>query len=110
MNNELSKGIGARIKVFRQEHNMTQQDFADMFGMSKVWVHSVEKGRHMLPIECMRVLKGRFGMSYDYIIDGETPPANESDYLKDRVKELSQMNSLLHEHVSLLKASAPGNH
>jgi transcriptional regulator with XRE-family HTH domain len=88
---------------------MTQQDFADIFGMSKIWVHSVEKGRHMFPIECMQTLKERFGISYDYLIDGANQPTEgEVDMLRTRVKELTRMNSFLEDHIDLLQRVSPG--
>lgn len=109
MDSSIAKQIGARIKLFRTEHQMTQQEFADMFGMSKIWVHSVEKGRHMFPVECMQVLKDRFAISYDYLIDGNnTPSESEVDMLRTRVKELTRMNSFLEAHIDLLQKVSPG--
>ena len=109
MDSSIAKQIGIRIKAFRTEHHMTQQDFADIFGMSKIWVHSVEKGRHMFPVDCMQTLKERFGLSYDYIIDGTNPPTeNEVEMLRVRIKELTRMNSFLEAHIDLLQKVSPG--
>lgn len=108
MDAALAKQIGTRLKKFRLEHNMTQQDFADIFGMSKIWVHSVEKGRHMFPLECMVILKDRFGLTYDYLIDGIKNSSDELADAKIRMAELTRMNSFLEEHIELLKGASLG--
>lgn len=51
MNIQAAKDLGALIRDRRNELEITQQELADMTGVSRVWVVSVEKGKPSAQID-----------------------------------------------------------
>lgn len=43
-----NKAVGDYLLEYRQKHNLTQQQMADMIGKSKDWYREIERGRNSL--------------------------------------------------------------
>jgi transcriptional regulator with XRE-family HTH domain len=70
VDNETNVARGQRVKSVRLKHKLTQEEFGKIFGMSKIWTHSTESGRTELNLKAIRTLHQKFGVRYEYIIDG----------------------------------------
>ncbi len=90
---ELNKAMGERIKRVRQEHKLTQKEFADRLGMTAVWQSSVEVGRHQLSADTMKLIHEKFGVSYEYLIEGSGQPLQKS--MLDQIDSLQKEKNLL---------------
>jgi transcriptional regulator with XRE-family HTH domain len=109
---ELRKDMGDRIKVVRLAQSMTLEQWGAIFGMSKIWAHAVENGRHEINLAVIRTIKRRFGVSYEYLIDGvgdmttvsETARLmKECEGYKDKVTILEREKSNLMDYIDHLK-------
>ena len=52
-NSKLTKKMCQRIKKFRHEANMTQEDLAEKVGASRVYIGYVEQGRNTPSLEIL---------------------------------------------------------
>ena len=57
-----------RIKQFRQEHNITQAQIAQILGISQQQYFKYEKGVNELPIRYLVVICREFGISADWLL------------------------------------------
>lgn len=62
--------IGQRLKKWRTENNMLQEDVANEV-FTKKQIYWAESGRRSPSIELLVYLKSRFGLSIDWIITGQ---------------------------------------
>jgi len=72
--------IEERIQALRKEKGLSQEQFADTLGVSRQAVSKWEMGQSMPEIEKLIAMSQLFGVTIDYILKGETPPAtNENE-------------------------------
>jgi len=88
MSKLLNKEMGYRLKRIRQDKGLTQKEFAEELGMSAVWVSSIEVGRHQLSVDTLVILKNKYGIPYEFIIDGQYNP-----HRKDQTQEIKELKS-----------------
>lgn len=62
--------ICKRFRKIRKEHQLSQAEFAVILQLSESTVKQIEYGRSAPSFETLRILKGRFNLTYDYLIDG----------------------------------------
>ena len=72
--------IEERIQALRKEKGLSQEQFADVLGVSRQAVSKWEMGQSMPEIDKLIAMSQLFGVTIDYILKGEAPPvANENE-------------------------------
>lgn len=69
--------FGDRLKELRKLHNLTQEDIAKMFDITKNAVHSWETNKSQPSIEVITTLAEYFNVSTDYLLG-----LNQDDHAK----------------------------
>ena len=64
---ELLKVIGGNIMMFRNRKNLTQEDLANMVGLSRVSITLIENGRQAFPIYRLPLLCETLGCSVNFL-------------------------------------------
>ncbi len=65
--------IGERLKVVRQSRGMTQQEMADMLGVSRPLITQLEGGRHQPSNEALETIVDKLGISRNWLWFGSGP-------------------------------------
>lgn len=79
--------VGSRIKDVRVQAGQTQQDFAAKIGMSPSYLSELERGlKNSVGSEFLVALKRIYGVSADWILEGELPLYTAGDFV-GRVSE-----------------------
>ena len=63
--NEERQRIGQRIADLRKQHQMTQQDLADLTGMQRNHISRIESGRYSVGFDTLQAIAQQFGMKVD---------------------------------------------
>ena len=71
--------IGKRVKNQREKGKFTQQDIAELLGVSVRTIANYENGDTDIPSTKLKLLSKQFNVSYIYLVDGISP--------KDRIEE-----------------------
>ena len=66
----MKEDIGKRIKLIRQNLNMSKEDFAKLLGVTGQYVGILEKGKSYLSIDKLKKLCEISNLSSDYILFG----------------------------------------
>ncbi|MBQ6540415.1 MAG: helix-turn-helix transcriptional regulator [Oscillospiraceae bacterium] len=69
---DYKKGMGQRIKSCRKYQRITQEEMAEMLGISVKHFSEVERGLTGLSVDNLIKLSSILGQSLDYLIKGET--------------------------------------
>ena len=74
---------GVRIKQIRKRENLTQNQFAERIGFSKIHIHNVEAGKVIPSNEFLKRVSTSFSVSYTWLLTGEgemeQPQSNRLD-------------------------------
>ncbi|TGE15998.1 XRE family transcriptional regulator [Hymenobacter elongatus] len=65
--------IGERLKVVRQSRGMTQQEMADLLGVSRPLITQLEGGRHQPSSEALETIVDKLGISRNWLWFGSGP-------------------------------------
>lgn len=65
---DIKKSIGNKLKILRSEKNITQQELADIFNLSRNHLAQVETGRTAPSLKMLYDLAIFFDCSIDYLI------------------------------------------
>lgn len=57
-----------RIEDMRIDHDLTQQDVADILGCQREVYRRYEKGTRTIPVDFLIKLSGYYGVSVDYLL------------------------------------------
>ena len=57
-----------RLRDLREDHDKTQQQIADILGMSQTMYARYERGANELPLRHLLVLADYYGVSVDYLL------------------------------------------
>jgi len=68
--------IGARIKIFRKEHEISQQKLADILGLNKSSISRYESGKNLILSLPLYILCKKYNVSADYFIGKIKEPQN----------------------------------
>lgn len=79
--------FGDILKKLRKEHNLTQEDIANMFNVTKNAVYSWEVGKSQPSIEIIKQLAQYFGVTIDYLLNFTQEDADNMKKLKVALKE-----------------------
>lgn len=100
-----NKAVGERLKKIRQEHNLTQKEFGELFGMSANWVSSLEVGRLQPSLEALLEIHLKWGVPYEYIIEGKDMKKAAAD--AEAVAELKKERDVLLSIIRQITAERP---
>lgn len=64
------KAMGKRIKKVRKKHNMTQEQLADILGISSDQISNIELGKSACKTDHIFLLTQIFDVSADYLLKG----------------------------------------
>lgn len=85
--------ITKRFKQIRKDNKLTQKEMAKIIGLSAPAVSAIEQGLYTPNFDVMRIIKKKFKIDYEFLIDGEC---------SDEIKNLRQENSKLKEEIERL--------
>jgi transcriptional regulator with XRE-family HTH domain len=77
--------FGERLRVLREEKNMSQEELAEAFGLGKAAISGYERGKRTPSFDLLVGLADYFQVSTDYLLgrtDDRTPPED-----MERVRE-----------------------
>ncbi|MER2554984.1 MAG: helix-turn-helix transcriptional regulator [Thauera sp.] len=61
------------IRTFREEKILSQEDFADLCGLHRTYVGSVERGERNVTLSTLEVFASVMGVSVPQLLTGKTP-------------------------------------
>jgi len=86
---ERSLGIASRMREIRTKEGFTQREWSKVIGLSSPAVGAIENSWYLPNIDVLKIIKDKYGYSYDYLLDGkEIKHTNE---LEEEVKRLKKM-------------------
>lgn len=59
-----------RFRKLRIDNELTQPQLADILKTTRANINQIERGNHAPSIANMRILKKKFNISYEWLIDG----------------------------------------
>jgi transcriptional regulator with XRE-family HTH domain len=69
--NKIDVKLCERFRSIRKKAGLTQPEFAEEIGTTRVAVNAIENGRYNPGIELLRMLRAKYRVTYDYLIDGK---------------------------------------
>lgn len=78
----MEKGFGERIKALRTQSKMTQAALAEAIFVSESYIALIESGRRNPSSEIIGKLSDCFGVSTDYILNGD-PTSDDLLHVKE---------------------------
>jgi transcriptional regulator with XRE-family HTH domain len=90
--------INQRVKELRLKNSLNQQDMASILGCARSTYANIEQNNQTLSFKYIRLLRKRFNVPYDFLLDGVEEEASDSEKNQMRV-------GYLEEQVALLKKS-----
>ena len=97
--------LGKRVRKQRQLIGLTQQELADLVGVSTSFVGHVERGTRKASLETLVALSNALGVGVDYLLAGSlegSPDEENPSTLMDPNRRLviREILSTLQEHLS----------
>lgn len=65
------ENVGDRIHTLRKELNLSMEKFGDRIGISKVSVHSIEKGVNNPSERTLKLICSEFNVNYAWLTEGQ---------------------------------------
>lgn len=65
--------LAANLRAFREEKSLSQEDFADICGLHRTYVGSVERGERNVTLSTLEVFASVMGVSVPQLLTGKTP-------------------------------------
>jgi transcriptional regulator with XRE-family HTH domain len=107
-----NSGIGDRFRIIRLREEMSQKEFAEALGCSRVTITNIELSRHQPSLKTLIRLRKQFKVPYNYSIEGNKSTdieKKESDfahkieiYEMERVSMQNQIEGLVTQ-IDMLK-------
>lgn len=69
----LTATLAANIRAFREDKNLSQEEFADICGLHRTYVGSVERGERNVTLSTLEVFASVMGVSVPQLLAGKTP-------------------------------------
>lgn len=92
-----------RIKEFRQQAGMKQQELADVLSVKQTTVSGWEVGRREPDFESLKRMADIFNCSIDELLGQKEKPVVKDDGLNQKLEKLSDRNlQRLEEYIDLL--------
>lgn len=78
--NTLNAEIGQRLRQFRHEKDYTQENVADILGISQAFYGRIERGENGLTLERLKCLNEKLKIDLTYLITGERQVTIDLDW------------------------------
>lgn len=92
MDDVKSLQIAKRMRDLRLSQNLTQLEFSKVIGVSPPAVGAIENALYLPNLDILKIIKEKWGINYDYILDGEIENyKEENERLKKEVIRLQKM-------------------
>ena len=91
---------GERIKKIREELRLNQEEFASIFGFSRVFVSAIEKNKSKLSVDNLVKLLVTYNVNMNYVLGGigemfiQKEPAGLKDEIRQTVLEMLKNGEL----------------
>ena len=87
------KALGARIAELRKNADMTQQQFADLLGISQQQVASYEVGRRRVPVSALPSIARALAVSIEELIGEPAKPGKRgpTPKLQQQMERIGQL-------------------
>lgn len=69
----LTAVLAANIRDYRQAHDLSQEEFADVCGLHRTYIGSIERGERNVTLSTLEVLASVLGVSVPQLLSGKTP-------------------------------------
>lgn len=69
----LTATLSANLRAFREANSLSQEEFADMCGLHRTYVGSVERGERNVTLSTLEVFASVIGVSVPQLLSGRTP-------------------------------------
>ncbi len=66
----LSATLAANLRAFREANNLSQEELADMCGLHRTYVGSVERGERNVTLSTLEVFASVIGVSVPQLLSG----------------------------------------
>lgn len=86
------KNVGERIRLIRKNAGLTQEQFAEAIGYSKMQVHYVETGKVIPSNELLHQVAVAFHVNYDWIMTGEGETEAAGDIVDEKLIKWLEAN------------------
>ena len=87
--------IGVRVRHLRAQRNMSQEEFAEFIGISRIYVAKIETGTGYPSIDVLIDIAERTGVSMDYLIFGRMNAKDVKAELRNVISLLSEIEKML---------------
>ncbi len=92
---------GNRLRLLRQEKDMSQEEVAKKIGISRTGYNKYESG-DIKPVRKIKELSALFGVSADYILGLDEPPLAEDTEGEELYRKYVSLSDRSKEMVKLL--------
>lgn len=58
----LQKRLGVNLRRYREDHGLSQEDFADSLGWHRTYIGGIERGERNLSLKALEDLASRIGV------------------------------------------------
>ena len=89
------KEIGQRIRKLRRDKNLTQEQVAELAGVSCSFVGHIERGEKVLSVETLARLSKVFDTDMHYLVFGCYSPYNANSEFLNEFRELLKRHDLI---------------
>ena len=69
----LKRKIGTRLRQAREDKGLTQEEVADLLGLTDVGYGAYERGQRLIPVDFLIKLTGILDRSVNYFLDSPAP-------------------------------------
>jgi transcriptional regulator with XRE-family HTH domain len=69
----LTSVLAENLRAFREERNFSQEEFADLCGLHRTYVGSVERGERNVTLSTLEVIAAVIGVSVPQLLTGKKP-------------------------------------
>lgn len=87
-------GVNEMVKAIRKENGLSQQEMAQILGISRTTMSAIERNVQTIQIAQMRILHRKFKVPYEMIID-QTANFSFSKAIKDCEEKVEQYKRIL---------------
>lgn len=65
--------LAANLRAFREDKGLSQEDFADLCGLHRTYVGSIERCERNVTLSTLEVFASVMGVSVPQLLTGKTP-------------------------------------
>ena len=87
--------IGARVRLLRKQSSMSQNEFAEMIGISRIYVAKIEAGTGNPSIDVLIEIAERLQVSLDYLVFGRPNARDVKTELRNIIRILTEIEEKL---------------